>query len=155
MRIVLAVVLICLSNFAVPADPPQAGTPVVADPALAKKLGADERGMRHYVLVILKSSRHRVPDGPERKAMFKGHFANIRRLAGEGKLIVAGPFEDKQKNGWRGMFVFAVDTIPEAKCLVATDPVIRHGEMVAEYHSLYASAALMAVSDIHRKIAPQ
>jgi len=85
--------------------------------------------------------------------MFKGHFANIKRLAGEGKLALAGPFGDK--NDWRGMFIFAVDTPEEAEKLVATDPVIRSGEMVAEYHRLYASAALMEVTGIHAKIAPQ
>jgi uncharacterized protein YciI len=127
--------------------------PQVADPALAKRLGADERGMRNYVLVILKTGPHRMPDGPARDEMFKGHFANIKRLAGEGKLALAGPFGDKSE--WRGMFVFAVDTPEEAEKLVATDPVIRSGEMVAEYHRLYASAALMEVTGIHGKIAPQ
>ncbi|MGA9334074.1 MAG: YciI family protein, partial [Rudaea sp.] len=109
-------------------------TPAVKDPALAKKLGADELGMRNYVLVILKTGPHRVPDGPARKELFKGHFANITRLAKEGKLAVAGPFGDH--TDWRGMFIFAVDSADEAKALVATDPVIRSGEMVAEYHLL-------------------
>ena len=40
---------------------------------------------------------------------------------------------------------------PEKK-LVATDPVIVNGEMVAAYHKLFASVALMAVNDIHAKI---
>lgn len=124
----------------------------VADPALAKKLGADERGMRKYVLVILKTGPQRVPDGPARDEMFKGHFANIERLANEGKLAMAGPFGGK--SNWRGLFVLAVDTQDEAERLVATDPVIKNGEMVAEYHILYASAALMAVKEIHEKIAP-
>lgn len=124
----------------------------VADPALAKQLGADERGMRKYILVILKTGPHRVPDGPARDEMFKGHFANIKRLAGEGKLAVAGPFGEK--TDWRGMFIFAVDSQEEAERLVATDPVVTNGEMVAEYHTLYSSAALMAVKEIHEKIAP-
>lgn len=131
---------------------PQANTQPVADPALARQLGADERGMRHYVLVILKTGPHRVPDGPGRDEMFKGHFANMKRLAEAGKLVVAGPFEDKTE--WRGMFLFAVDTQEEAAQLVATDPVIKSGEMVAEYHRVYASAAMMAIHDIHQKIAP-
>ncbi|MGH8050844.1 MAG: YciI family protein, partial [Arenimonas sp.] len=118
---------------------------------LAKQLGGNENGMRSYVLVILKTGEHRVPDGPARDEMFKGHFANITRLADEGKLAVAGPFGDK--DGWRGMFIFAVDTIEAAKLLVATDPVIKSGEMVAEYHTLYSSAALMSVNGIHKKIA--
>jgi len=125
----------------------------VADPELAKQLGADRRGMRNYVLVILKTGPHRVPDGPARDKMFEGHFANIKRLADAHKLVLAGPFGDK--NDWRGMFVFAVKTPDEAVALVATDPVIKSGEMIAEYHTLYATAALMAVTDIHEKITPQ
>ncbi len=123
------------------------------DHALAKKFGANKNGMRSYILVILKSGQHRVPDGSTRDEMFKGHFANIKRLAAEGKMAVAGPFGDK--NDWRGMFIFAVETPEEAQELVATDPVIKSGEMIAEYHRLFASAALMGVNDLHNQIAPQ
>jgi hypothetical protein len=49
--------------------------------------------------------------------------------------------------------VFAVPEIEEARQLVATDPVIIKGEMVAEYHRYFGSAALMLVNDAHKKIA--
>jgi uncharacterized protein YciI len=82
--------------------------------------------------------------------MFKGHFANIQRLADEGKLALAGPFDGV--DGWRGMFIFAVKDIDEARQLTATDPVIASGEMVAEYHQYYGSAALMQVNQTHKRI---
>jgi uncharacterized protein YciI len=126
----------------------------VADAALAQRLGADQRGMRGYVLVILKTGPVRVPDGEARKAMFAGHFANMERLSKAGKLVLAGPF-DKDPAGWRGVFVFAVDDVEEARRLVATDPVIVNGEMVAEYHPWYASAAMMMIPEIHARVAPQ
>ena len=72
------------------AAPPQASTPPAHDPALAERLGADERGMRSYVLVILKTGPTRVPDGPARDAMFAGHFANMERLSAAGQLVLAG-----------------------------------------------------------------
>lgn len=156
MRIGVVPTLLCslLLSFPALAQTVQpAPQPQVADPVLAKQLGADARGMRHYILVILKTGPHRVPDGAARDEMFKGHFANIQRLASEGKLALAGPFGDAGGD-WRGMFVFAVETPEAAEKLVATDPVIRSGEMVAEYHKLYASAAVMAVPGIHGKIAP-
>lgn len=124
----------------------------VRDVELAQRLGADERGMRQYVLVILKTGPTRVPDGEERNAMFAGHFANIGRLAKEGKLVLAGPFGD-DANGWRGLFLFAVPDIDAAKRLTATDPVIVKGEMVAEYHQWYGSAATMMIPELHEKIA--
>lgn len=121
------------------------------DKALAAELGADEHGMRRYVLVILTTGPNRKPDGPERDAMFKGHFANMQRLADEGKLALAGPLDGVQ--GRRGLFVFAVDSIEEAKALAATDPVLIEGEMVAEYHQFFSSAALMSVNATHARIA--
>ena len=51
------------------------------DAELARRLGADDYGMRSYVLVILKTGPTRVPDGDARKAMFAGHFANMKRLS--------------------------------------------------------------------------
>lgn len=124
----------------------------VHDAALAKKTGADERGMRQYVLVVLMSGPTRVPDGPARQEMFKGHFENMTRLSDEGKLVLAGPFDGV--DGWRGLFIFAVADIEEARKLVATDPVIINGEMIAEYHKYYGSAALMLIPELHGKIAP-
>ena len=122
------------------------------DAALAAKLGADERGMRQYVLVVLKTGPTKVPAGPERDAMFKGHFANMTRLADAGKLAVAGPFGVNDA-GWRGLFIFAVADVEEARRLVATDPVIQKGEMVAEFHPWYGSAGMMLVTEAHKKIA--
>jgi uncharacterized protein YciI len=123
------------------------------DAELAKRHGADENGMRRYVLVVLKTGPTRMPDGDARKAMFAGHFANMERLAKEGKLAVAGPFMPSD-SGWRGLFIFAVESVDEAKALTETDPVIVNGEMVAEYHPWYGSAALMATAGLHERMVP-
>jgi uncharacterized protein YciI len=75
----------------------------------------------------------------------------MKRLSDEGKLALAGPLDGV--DGWRGLFVFSVADIEEAKKLTATDPVIIKGEMVAEYHKYYGSAALMLVRETHDKVA--
>jgi len=120
------------------------------DPALAAAVGADENGMRRYVLVILKTSPTPVPPGPARDEMFKGHFANMKRLADAGKLALAGPLDGV--DGWRGLFIMAVSDIEEARALVATDPVVAQGEMIPEFHKYYGSAALMLVNDGHARV---
>lgn len=146
----LASIALTLAACAVAAQAPPDATNPKFDAKLAQSTGADEMGMRGYVLVILKTGK-RLPDGPERDEMFKGHFANIGRLAGEGKLVLAGPLDGV--DGWRGLFVFATPDIEEARKLVATDPVVIKGEMVPEFHKYYGSAALMLVPDLHDKVA--
>lgn len=125
----------------------------VFDAALAQKTGADERGMRMYVLVVLRSGPTPVKDEAARKSMFAGHMANIQRLAKEGRLALAGPF-GKNEDGWRGLFVFAVKDIEEARALTASDPVIVNGEMVADYYPWYSSAAISLVPELSEKLTP-
>lgn len=131
---------------------PAATNPPVYDAELAKKLGADERGMRMYVLCILKTGPHDADvKGDARKEIFEGHFANIKRLAGEGKLAVAGPFEKNDKM-WRGLYIFNVATLEEAQQLVVMDPAVKAGVFVPEMVPWYGSAAMLVVSETHRKL---
>lgn len=148
----LAAALLLLATAAAQADDPAPQAAPAFDAALAQRTGADERGMRPYMLVILKSSTPPVPKGEARDAMFRGHFANMERLAKDGKLAFAGPLDGI--DGWRGLFVLAVEDLDEARALVATDPVVAQGEMVPELHKLYGSAALMLVNDHHAKVQP-
>ncbi|MES2902274.1 MAG: YciI family protein [Pseudomonadota bacterium] len=123
---------------------------VVYDAELAAKLGGNDNGMKRYVLVVLKTGPNKITDPDERKKMFQGHMDNIGRMAAEKQLVVAGPLDGV--DGWRGMYIFNTPDIATAKGWVATDPVIVKGEMVAEYHTLFGSAGLMAVTDIHNRI---
>ena len=141
--------------------PAWAAGPGVAPPAaapstapLVQRTGADERGMRGYVLVVLKTGPNRVDDPEARKAMFAGHFANMQRWSETGKLVLAGPFM-QDADGWRGLYVFAVDDKAEARALTETDPVIVNGEMVAEYHDWYGSAALILLPEQHAELERQ
>lgn len=152
-RLLPIVTLLCatLAQAQTPAPTPTATPAPGFDAELAKTVAADDFGMRNYVMVVLKTGPNKMAPGPERDEMFKGHFANIKRLAAEGKLALAGPFDGV--DGWRGMFIFAVSDIEEAKKLVATDPVVSKGEMVPEFHKYYGSAALMLVNPNHAKVA--
>lgn len=150
-RLALLPMLVLFAGHAFATDPPVSTAASAYDPVLAAQAGGDENGMRSYVLVILRTGPTRVPDGDARKAMFAGHFANIERLSKTGKLVLAGPFGDKDGD-WRGLFVFALADIEEAKALVATDPVIIEGEMVAEYHNWYGSAATVLLPGLHQRI---
>ncbi|MGD9589515.1 MAG: YciI family protein [Pyrinomonadaceae bacterium] len=123
------------------------------DAELAKKLGANEMGMRNYVLAILKTGPNDATvKGDERTKAFRGHFDNMTRLAEEGKLAVAGPFGQNDKT-FRGLFILAVATVDEAKKLAETDPAVKAGIFIVDYIPWFGSASLMATPEIHKKIA--
>ena len=102
------------------------------DAQLAQKLGADDYGMKQYVIAFLKAGPNRPTDSAARMKLQMAHLKNIGRLANEGKLIVAGPFMDDQSI--KGIFIFNVTTIEEAKKLTETDPAIQAGSLVMELH---------------------
>ena len=52
----------------------------------------------------------------------------------------------------RGIYIFNVETIEEAKKLTETDPAIKAGSLIMELHEWYGSAGLMAVPEIHEKV---
>ena len=131
-----------------------ASTTSVYDAELAKKVGADDYGMKSYVFCILKTGPKdaEIKEKGERDKIFAGHMANMDRLAKEGKLALAGPF-GKNDRAYRGIFIFNVATVEEAQKLVETDPVIESGMMIAELTPWYGSAASMLINDLHGTVA--
>ncbi|ABI76392.1 YCII domain protein [Hyphomonas neptunium ATCC 15444] len=126
--------------------------PAAYDAALAERLGADEYGMRSYVLAILKTGPQdaEITDKAERAALFAGHFSNMGRLAEEGKLVLAGPLGGE--DGRRGLFILNTPDIETAKAWVASDPTVEAGVFTIDYSKYYGSAALMQVNEVHARI---
>lgn len=120
------------------------------DPKLAKELDADDYGMHNYVMAFLKSGPNRDQDSLEAIKLQRAHLDNIKRLADEGKLVVAGPFLDDSEV--RGIYIFNVATVEEAEALTKTDPAIKAGRLVMELHPWYGSAALMQVPKVHKQV---
>lgn len=69
---------------------------------------------------------------PATEEIQKGHMANINRLAEMKKLVAAGPFGDNGR--LRGIFVFRVGSLEEAKALTATDPAVQAGRLAMDIH---------------------
>ena len=150
IALVFAVVFVPAAVAQKPAEGTQTAAPRY-DAELAKRLGADDIGMRKYVLAILRTGPAKITDEAERKKLFAGHFGMINGLAAEGKLSVAGPLNDPAKV-YRGIYVFNVDTVDEARKLTETDPSIKAGIFQVEFIEWYSSAGLMEVNSIHNRI---
>ena len=121
------------------------------DSVMAVELGADSYGMSQYVMAFLKRGPNPPRDSAHAVELQQAHMENIRRMAEEGKLTLAGPFLDGGE--LRGIYVFNVSDVEEARALTNTDPAIQYGSLVMELKPWYGSAALKKVNDIHSHIA--
>jgi uncharacterized protein YciI len=123
---------------------------ITYDSLLAKKAGADDYGMRQYVLAYLKRGPNRDLSKEEATKLQRAHMDNIGRMARLGKLVIAGPFMDDTEI--RGIYIFAVETVEEAEELTKTDPAIQAGSLIMELHPWYGPAALVLIEDLQKKI---
>ena len=122
---------------------------------LATSLGADKYGMKAYTIVMLTTGSAKIEDKAKMGELMKGHMTNIGKLADEGKIIVAGPFLEKNKENYRGMFIFNTKSKEEAESWVKTDPAVAAGIFSYEIFPWYGSAALPLYLKHHDEISKE
>ena len=85
-----------------------------------------------YFTFLTRGEKWTPEQTPATEEIQKGHMANIHRLAEMKKLSAAGPFGDDGR--LRGIFVFRVASLDEAKALTASDPGVQAGRFAMEIH---------------------
>ena len=76
-----------------------------------------------YMALLKRGPSWNAQQTEETGAVQEAHLANIRALWEAKKMIVAGPFGDE--GDLRGVFIFQVASLEEARALAATDPAGR------------------------------
>ena len=84
-----------------------------------------------FVLGFLMRATNRVQlPAEESQKIQAGHLAYMEELYKKGKLPIAGPFGDNSE--WRGLVIYRVNTVDEAKELAAGDPAVKAGRLVID-----------------------
>lgn len=116
--------LVAIACLGVPCDLALAGEGDEAAPTIT---------MKTYHLGLIRKGPSWTPgETPEILALQEAHMANIRKLGAEGKLLLAGPFTDG--GDLRGLFLFDVASLEEARALADSDPAVKAGRLVVELH---------------------
>jgi uncharacterized protein YciI len=85
-----------------------------------------------YLALLTRGAKWTPEKTPATEELQKAHLANIVRLADMKKLVVAGPFGDD--GTLRGIFVFKVASLDEARALTETDPAVQAGRLAIDLH---------------------
>lgn len=120
------------------------------DSTYAKKLHADDYGMKTYVFVMLKTGSNTSIDKAAKDKAFAGHMKNITKMADNGKLALAGPFSKGGEH--RGLFILNVTTFEEAKALLEDDTAIKEKYLEPEFIMWYGTAAVQEIPELHKKL---
>lgn len=97
-----------------------------------KRTATPEKMTTVYLAFLTRGDKWTPEKTPQTEAIQKAHMDNINRLAETKKLVVAGPFGD---NGvLRGIFVFKVGSLAEARALAETDPAVQAGRLALDIH---------------------
>ncbi len=87
----------------------------------------------YFVELITNPDREKLPQ-VEVDSIQRAHMANIGRMAKEGQLMLAGPFE----NGG-GIFILKAESLEEAESIAALDPAIKAGRLLTEIRPWYTA----------------
>jgi uncharacterized protein YciI len=89
-------------------------------------------GLKTYYLVFLLKGENRSQSAEEADRIQAAHLAHLGKMYAEGKLAIAGPLLDDQE--LRGICVYDVKTMEEAKKLAEADPAVKAGRLRVEVH---------------------
>jgi uncharacterized protein YciI len=134
----LAPLLVAFSLMLPSASPPPAPTPSPSTPAPRIQLDS-------YQLVILQRPAHPTPyTDAKLEEIQAAHLAHLRELAEAGKLLVAGPLDDQTDPRLRGVEIFRVGSLAEARRLAEEDPAVKAGRLEPVVMTWYVEKGALA-----------
>ncbi len=93
--------------------------------------------MKKYYFCLLKRGPNRNIDSVKLAEIQKEHLAHLNKLAGDGKISIAGPFDGDFD--WRGIIIFNSKTKEEAEQLQSEDPAVKAGRLIFEIYPWWAA----------------
>lgn len=98
------------------------------------------------VLLLRPEGRPEIDDETEERlqAQHLGHFAAMKEA---GHMKVAGPLRDQSDDRWRGICLYQVGSLSEARRLAELDPAVRAGRFSVDVMSWYTAKGALRFAE--------
>jgi uncharacterized protein YciI len=93
-----------------------------------------------YELVLLRHAEGRAEIDDETAEQLQGqHLGHFAAMKEAGHMKVAGPLDEQPDDSWRGICLYQVGSIEEARRLAELDPAVRAGRFRIEVMCWYTA----------------
>jgi uncharacterized protein YciI len=102
-----------------------------------------------YELVLLRRG-HPEPGLDEQAAelLQRQHLGHLQAMRTAGHLAVAGPFRDQPDDSWRGLCIYRVGSLDEARRLAEADPAVRAGQLTVDVMLWYTPKGALPLAQL-------
>jgi uncharacterized protein len=149
MRLARLATLLAVA-LAVPAPAPGAEE---AQPAIPPPPAGFEMESVQLVLLLRAPTWKKQPE-PEAAALQKQHIGHLTAMGEAGKMVVAGPFSDQADPAYRGVCIYRVGSVAEARALAEQDPAVKAGQLRVEAMTWWYGKGYMTFPKAAKRDAP-
>lgn len=143
--LVLAALTVLLTPLSAWSQEAPAGEGSTAEASAEEDRAQPPMELETYELVLLKRPANPKEYPPERAQEIQAaHLGHLTRMAREGHLVVAGPFGDQEDETLRGLALYRVGSVEEARRLAEQDPAVQAGRLEVEVMTWYTQKGALA-----------
>ena len=98
-----------------------------------------------YLVFLIKGPTWTPEESEELDRLQIKHLAHLKKLKDAGQIIINGP--SPGGDHLRGVSVYRVDSLEEAKALAEADPAVQAGRLAVEVHPWWVSASRLPLKE--------
>lgn len=118
---------------------------VAAEPGPRSQPEKPSFEMESFQLVLLRRGPAWTPEvTPAVEALQEQHLAHLEAMGRAGKLLVAGPLGDQPDPTLRGVCLYRVGSVDQARALAEQDPAVKAGRLRVEAMTWWVGKGYLA-----------